>query len=102
MLVDVLRLNRAIVFKALKQVRLILASHLVNLLGGERGGKLLVIREAPAFLFRQQSVDKFLDVFVCIAVIAEDFPVQVQENPVKGIGRHLADIPAEQVIFCDP
>ena len=33
------------------------------------GGKLLVIREAPAFLFRQQSVDKFLHVFVSIAVI---------------------------------
>ena len=101
MLIDVLRLNRAIVFKALKQVRLIPASHLINLLGGERGGKLLVIREAPAFLFRQQSVDKFLDVFVCIVVIADDFPVQVQENPVQGIGRHLADIPAEQIIFRD-
>ena len=99
--INVLRLDGAEVFQALKQIGLVFAAHQIYLLRGQRSGKLLVVREAPAFSLGEQGIDKLLDIALRGIVVPQNFPIQIQEDLVQGVGRDIADIPAEQVVFCD-
>ena len=98
--VDFLILQNAIVFKALQDVCLVLRIHLVDLARTKRFLKFVVPGKTGALGFREQGKLEFLQVVVLCAIVADDFPVQHQEDLIQGIGRQVADGTPEEIVFC--
>ena len=102
MIKHILGLNSAKVFKPLKEISLIFASHLVNLFGRQSGGKFLIIRKTPTVPLGDKRINQLIHIAVCCSVIAQNLPIQIQENFIEGIGGNFADVPAEQIVLHDP
>ena len=80
MAVNILVLDCPKVLQSLKDINLVFAVHQINRLADKRFCKLLVIREAGAFLFGQERILKFFNIVCLRTIIAHDFPMQHQKD----------------------